>query len=98
MKRVNLIKIPINVFTAGDDHLIDPEGYEQFKKLVPQAKFIAFDNSRHEIFNSDETSRKKYFFYDEKNEMIFVGNEFEAGQVNLFDNSNNPDQSLRCCK
>jgi glyoxylase-like metal-dependent hydrolase (beta-lactamase superfamily II) len=31
------------------------------------------------------------FFYDEKSEMIFVGDEFEAGQVNLFDNSNNPD-------
>jgi lysophospholipase len=61
MKRAHQIKIPITVFTAGDDHLIDPEGYEQFKKLVPQAVFITFDNSRHEIFNSDESSRKKYF-------------------------------------
>ncbi len=31
------------------------------------------------------------FFYDKKNAMIFVGDEFEAGQVNLFDNSNNSD-------
>ena len=31
------------------------------------------------------------FFYDKKNAMIFVGDEFEAGQVNLFDNSNNPE-------
>ena len=33
------------------------------------------------------------FFYDRKQRMFFVGDEFEAGQVNLFDNSNNPDAS-----
>lgn len=31
------------------------------------------------------------FFYDEANGMIFVGDELEPGQVNLFDNSYNPD-------
>lgn len=31
------------------------------------------------------------FFYDEANNMIFVGDEIEAGQVNMFDNSCNPD-------
>ena len=61
MKNADRLNIPITVFTAGNDHLIDPEGYEQFKKLVPSAKFISFDNSRHEIFNADENSRKAYF-------------------------------------
>ena len=61
MKRAHLIKIPVTVFTAGDDHLIDPEGYENFKKLVPQAEFIDFKNSRHEIFNADDKTRKEYF-------------------------------------
>jgi len=31
------------------------------------------------------------FFYDEKQEMIFVGDELEAAQVNMFDNSCNPN-------
>lgn len=31
------------------------------------------------------------FFYDEENGMIFVGDEIEAAQVNMFDNSCNPD-------
>ena len=31
------------------------------------------------------------FFYDEENSMIFVGDEIEAAQVNMFDNSCNPN-------
>ena len=31
------------------------------------------------------------FFYDEKEGLFFTGDEFEAGQVNLFDNSVNPE-------
>lgn len=31
------------------------------------------------------------FYYDKDNEMIFVGDEIEAAQVNMFDNSSNPD-------
>lgn len=61
MKNAHLIKIPVTVFTAGCDHLIDPDGYENFKKEVPQAKFIPFEKSRHEIFNADEEIRKEYF-------------------------------------
>ncbi len=60
-KNITRIKIPVTVFTAGDDHLIDPEGYRRFAQMVPQAEFIAFDSSRHEIFNSDDANRKKYF-------------------------------------
>jgi lysophospholipase len=55
------LKLPITVMTAGKDHLIDAAGYEQFKTRVPQAVFHAYDNSRHEIFNSDDESRKRYF-------------------------------------
>ncbi len=62
------IKIPVTVFTAGQDHLIDAEGYTEFAKLVPQAKFHAFESSRHEIFNADEESRIKY--YDEVMETL----------------------------
>ena len=61
MKNADKLQIPITVFTAGNDHLIDPEGYRQFEKLVPSAKFINFDESKHEIFNAKENIRKEYF-------------------------------------
>ena len=61
MKNAHKIRIPVTVFTAGQDHLIDPEGYSQFEKRVPGSKFINFEQSRHEIFNADENSRKRYF-------------------------------------
>ena len=55
------IKIPVTVLTAGDDHLINPEGYYKFSKKVPQAVFHEYIDSRHEIFNSDDRSRRLYF-------------------------------------
>ncbi|WP_051204887.1 alpha/beta hydrolase [Butyrivibrio sp. VCD2006] len=61
MKGAPSLKIPITVFTAGQDHLINPEGYTKFAELVPDAKFIHFEKSRHEIFNADDESRKQYF-------------------------------------
>ena len=61
IRNAGRIKIPVTVMTAGHDHLIDPAGYEAFKKKVPQADFHPYDDSRHEIFNSDDVSRKKYF-------------------------------------
>lgn len=61
IKNAAAIKIPVTVMTAGDDHLIDPEGYRLFKEKVPQAVFHPYETSRHEIFNSAEESRKAYF-------------------------------------
>lgn len=55
------ICIPITVMTAGQDHLIDPAGYTAFRAKVPGAVFHNYEKSRHEIFNSDEKTRKQYF-------------------------------------
>lgn len=60
-KHLDKIKVPVDIFTAGQDHLIDPAGYEMFKEKVPKARIHAYDASRHEIFNSGEALRKKYF-------------------------------------
>ena len=60
-KRIDKIKIPVDIFTAGQDHLIDPAGYAMFKEKIPAARIHAYESSRHEIFNSAEESRKKYF-------------------------------------
>ena len=61
LRNAGKIHIPITVMTAGEDHLIDPAGYEIFAKKVPQAKVHPYSTSRHEIFNSTEDTRIKYF-------------------------------------
>ncbi|WP_035790612.1 alpha/beta fold hydrolase [Butyrivibrio sp. FC2001] len=60
-KNTSRLTLPITVFTAGQDHLIDPDGYREFAAKVPHAKIIAFENSRHEIFNATEETRNEYF-------------------------------------
>ncbi|WP_029230700.1 alpha/beta fold hydrolase [Butyrivibrio sp. VCB2006] len=60
-RHINNIKIPVDIFTAGQDHLIDPIGYDMFKERLPETKIHAFSESRHEIFNADEVSRKRYY-------------------------------------
>lgn len=60
-KNTSRLTLPITVFTAGEDHLIDPDGYRKFERKVPQAKIINFENSRHEIFNALEETRNEYF-------------------------------------
>ncbi len=61
IKNADKIHIPVTVMTAGDDHLIDPEGYKSFKEKVPQADIHPYETSRHEIFNSKDESRIKYY-------------------------------------
>jgi lysophospholipase len=61
IKNAGRIKLPINIMTAGEDHLISPEGYKEFAKRVPQAVFHDYPDSRHEIFNALEKTRKQYF-------------------------------------
>ena len=41
--------------------MIDPVGYDKFKKMLPQTRIHAYNESRHEIFNADEASRKRYY-------------------------------------
>ncbi|WP_051544908.1 alpha/beta fold hydrolase [Butyrivibrio sp. MC2021] len=61
MRNARKLKLPITVMTAGQDHLIDPAGYEEFKGLVPSAVFHPYPDSRHEIFNALEPTRKAYY-------------------------------------
>ncbi len=61
LKRAALIKVPVTLLTAGNDHLIDPEGYRLFLEKVPQTKRIHYETSRHELFNADDENRRKYF-------------------------------------
>lgn len=60
-KQYDRIKIPVNIMTAGDDHLVDITACDEFKAKVPQAVIHHYPDSRHEIFNADEATRKQYF-------------------------------------
>ncbi len=61
MKNAGKIRIPLTIMTAGDDHLIDPLGYDEIAERIPQAQFLHYERSGHEIFNADEITRKKYY-------------------------------------
>lgn len=61
MKNAKSITIPITMMTAGDDHLIDSEGYREITALLPNIAVHHYEKSRHEIFNADEATRKQYF-------------------------------------
>ena len=61
LKKSGLIRIPVTLLTAGDDHLIDPEGYRIFLEKVSQTKRIHYETARHELFNADDENRRKYF-------------------------------------
>ncbi len=60
-KRINNLKVPIDLFTAGKDQLIDSSGYDMFIEKLPGTRIHAYNESRHEIFNADEASRKRYY-------------------------------------
>ena len=55
------ISLPITLFTAGADHLIDPAGYDDFCAKVPGIRRMDYPTSKHEIFNADDEVRKQYF-------------------------------------
>ncbi|MCR5214964.1 MAG: lysophospholipase [Eubacterium sp.] len=61
MNNASNIKIPIALMQAGLDTLVEAAGFDEFMKLVPQARLYRYENSKHEIFNAGDQERKKYF-------------------------------------
>ena len=62
------------------------------KTIIKDGDVIDLGNRKIQVMEAKSAHcNSSLFFYDEENKMIFVGDEFEAGQVNLFDNSNNPN-------
>ncbi|MGN0361292.1 MAG: alpha/beta fold hydrolase [Bilifractor sp.] len=55
------IRTPLAVFMAGQDHLVDPEGYTQLFQALPDTHRYAYPSSRHEIFNATTDVRKDYY-------------------------------------
>ncbi len=65
MRRENLakIKVPVLLFAAGCDHMVDNGAIGRFAEETERTKLFSMPDSRHEIFNADERTRVKY--YDE---------------------------------
>ena len=65
MRKKNLtkIKVPVLLFAAGRDHMVDNDAIERFAEETARTELFFMPDSRHEIFNADERTRAKY--YDE---------------------------------
>ena len=61
MDHANRIRIPVALMTAGEDRLVDAEGYTIFQRKVPQTKRYDYPKSGHEIFNADEETGERYY-------------------------------------
>ena len=55
------ITIPMLVLRCAQDALIDPTGLDQFVRNTANARIVDFDNSRHEIYNSDDNVIAAYY-------------------------------------
>ena len=61
MKHASKIQIPVTIFVAGLDGLVDCSGFFEFSKKVPQCRILRYENAKHEIYGSGEKVRKQYF-------------------------------------
>lgn len=63
MKPRNLEKIdtPILLFMAGKEHMVDNARIEVLAKSTKHTKFVVMSDSRHEIFNAKEETRRSYY-------------------------------------
>lgn len=62
-KKENLekIKIPILLFIAGRDHMVDNRAAAEFVNGVKKVSLICMEKSKHEIFNADYETRVAYY-------------------------------------
>ena len=63
MRRKNLAKIdvPILLFGAGREHMVINEKIRRFAERTPQVTLVWMPEAKHEIFNADGESRRKYY-------------------------------------
>ncbi|MDD5882454.1 alpha/beta hydrolase [Stecheria intestinalis] len=61
VKHADEISTPVLVLQAGKDTMVKSQGQETFVKNCPAAELKKFEDSKHEIFNAEEETRKKYY-------------------------------------
>jgi lysophospholipase len=60
-KNINSIKIPLIIFEAEKDDMVDNCGIEKFAKKAKTAQLVRMKDSKHEIFNAGEAVRDSYY-------------------------------------
>lgn len=65
MKKRELAKIdvPVLLFAAGRDHMVDNGAIGRFAERTKKTRFKLLPDAKHEIYNADDTTRREY--YDE---------------------------------
>lgn len=61
LKNANLVKIPVILMQASEDHLVNPQGQNDFAKLSGNTKLIRFEGAKHEIFNATDEIVLDYY-------------------------------------
>lgn len=63
MKRKNLakIRVPVLLFGAGKEHMVINDKIRQFAERTEQTALVWMPEAKHEIFNADRESRRKYY-------------------------------------
>ena len=60
-KSLERIKIPVLIFIAGNDHMVDNRAIAVFANHVDTASLVCMPASKHEIFNADYKTRCRYY-------------------------------------
>ncbi len=60
-EHVDRITTPILFLSASLDAKVSPEAEEEYAALLPDARFIKFPTSKHEIFNATDQTRELYY-------------------------------------
>lgn len=63
MRRQNLrrIQIPVLLFAAGRDHMVDNREIRRFARRTTQTEYLLIPEAKHEIFNAGYRTRKLYY-------------------------------------
>lgn len=60
-KNISRIKIPVLVFAAGREHMVDTDEICRFAGKLPRARLVWILNAKHEIFNAGERARLQFY-------------------------------------
>ena len=61
MEHADRVRIPVTIFSAGNDGLVDVKSFEQFQKKAPQTKILHYESSKHEIYNALNEERLRFY-------------------------------------
>lgn len=67
-ENINRISIPVLIFAAGREHMVDTNAICKFAAKLHNARLVWVLNAKHEIFNAGESGRMQ--FYDELSAFI----------------------------